>query len=220
MRELQRSGTTIVFVSHSMHAIHLLCPRSVVVHRGRLAFDGPSEAAIACYHQLLSHGDGDQAGASVRVVDRALLADGRPAEAVGQDDELTYCTTLRFEDAVESPQVYFRVIAEDGTLAYSMQTAFDAWRSFAAGEEASVRVAFRPRFGGGGTFRIAVVVTDQDGATVHFHDEGGPSFYVPPRLGVSGVADLGATITVDGEARTDHRALRLDSSFPVEAARE
>ena len=57
MRDLQRSGTTIVFVSHHMHAVHLLCPRTVVVHRGRVDFDGPTDTAIARFHQLLAGAD-------------------------------------------------------------------------------------------------------------------------------------------------------------------
>jgi ABC-2 type transport system ATP-binding protein len=220
MRALQDAGTTIVFVSHSMHAIHLLCPRALVLHHGRLEFDGATESAIARYHELLAGGDDERAEASVQVVDRSLLADGELPDALDQDRLLTYSMTLRFHRPVDSPQLYFRVLAEDGTVAYSMQTAFDRWRSFSEGEEATMRVAFRPRFGGGGTFRIAMVVTDQDGADVLLHDQNGPSFYVPPRFGVSGVADLGATIAIDGERRTDHRPLRLDASSRVEPVRE
>jgi len=216
MRALQRNGTTIVFVSHSMHAIHLLCPRTVVLHRGHVEFDGATESAIARYHGLLAGGGDDEAGSGVRVVGRSLLADGEPTDGIDQDCLLTYATDLRFERAVASPQLYFRVLSEDGTVAYSMQTAFDRWRDFSEGECATATVVFRPRFGGGGTFRIAVIVTDQDGGDVLLHDENGPSFYVPPRFGVSGVADLGATIAVDGEHRTDHSPLRLDTSNDVD----
>src|SRR5947208_16874450 len=40
MRELQAAGTTIVFVSHFLHAIRLLCPRALLLSQGRLEFDG------------------------------------------------------------------------------------------------------------------------------------------------------------------------------------
>jgi ABC-type polysaccharide/polyol phosphate transport system ATPase subunit len=211
MRALQRGGTTILFVSHSMHAIHQLCPRAILVDRGRIAFDGPTESAIARYHEALAAGDDDSGPAVVRVTSRELLmADGSPVEAVDQGHELEYRTTLRFERAVDGPQVWFRVIAEDGTLAYGIATTVgDSWRSFSEGEEAEVAVTFRPRFGGGGTFRIAVVVTDDDFGTVLMQDENGPSFFVPPRTGVQGVADLGADIMIDGEPRSSHRSLRF-----------
>jgi ABC-2 type transport system ATP-binding protein len=79
MRALQRSGTTIVFVSHSMPAIHLLCPRAISLHQGRLVYDGQTEGAIARYHEVLATGDEtDDRAAPVKVVDRAPC--GRPAD--------------------------------------------------------------------------------------------------------------------------------------------
>src|SRR3546814_13513735 len=54
MRALQAAGTTILLVSHSMHAIRLLCPRALLFRQGRLELDGPSEEVIARHHELLS----------------------------------------------------------------------------------------------------------------------------------------------------------------------
>jgi ABC-2 type transport system ATP-binding protein len=210
MRDLQRSGTTIVFVSHSVHTVHTLCPRAVLVHRGRVEFDGRTDEAIARYHELLVSGDDQEAGAPIRVVGRELFADGEPVNAIDQDRILTYRTTLRFERAIRSPQLVFRVMAENGTVAYGMSTTIgDGWRSFAAGEEATAEVVFRPRLGGG-TFRIVMVVKDDAANNVLFQDENGLSFYVTPRLGVFGVADLEATIVIDGVPRTEHKPLQLD----------
>jgi hypothetical protein len=147
-------------------------------------------------------------------------ADGRPIESIDQEETLTYRMKLRFERSVVGPQVNFRVIAEDGTLAYERATTIgDGWRSFAEGEEADVAVTFQPRFGGGGTFRIAMVVTDNDYGNVLFHDHGGPSFFVPPRIGVGGVADLGAEIDIDGVPRTNHSSLRLQGRASVDGRR-
>ena len=110
MRDLQRSGTTIVFVSHHLHAIHLLCPRTVVVHHGRIDFDGGTEAGIARYHQLLSTPGDQDPDAPVQVLHRELLDDqGNPAEDVEQSEELTYVLRVRFVEPVEGPGVNFRV---------------------------------------------------------------------------------------------------------------
>jgi ABC-2 type transport system ATP-binding protein len=210
IRALQQAGTTVVFVSHSMNIVHHLCPRGLLLRSGQLDFDGATESAIARYHQTQIVGDEDDPGAPVVVVQRELLGeDGAPRDSAEQEDVLTYRAVVRFARPVESPQVFFRVLAPDATVAYSMHTDHRAWRSFDAGEEATVEVRFQPRFGGGGTFRIALIISDADGNDVLFHDQQGSSFYVPQRLGVMGVADLGATIAVDGEARTDHRELRL-----------
>jgi ABC-2 type transport system ATP-binding protein len=210
MRDLQRSGTTIVFVSHHMHAVHLLCPRSVVIHKGRRDFDGPTDNAIARFHQLLAAADEDTAGAPVRVLRRELVDHhGVAVDDVEQDQVITYSMTVRFEVPIDGPGLIFRVISGDGNLAYSMQTALgERWRSYAAGEEAEVRVSFRLRLGGGGTFHINTDVTDSE-STVLFSDANGPSFFVPPVLGVTGPADLEATISVDGDVRTNHTWERI-----------
>ena len=212
MRDLQKAGTTIVFVSHHLHAVHLLCPRVVVMHHGRVDFDGPTEAGIARYHQLLATPDDQDPNAPVRILHRELLQeDGTPAEEVGQGQELTYVLRVAFNEAVDGPGVNFRVMSDDGTMAYSMQTAiFEEWRHYAPGSEAEVRIRFRPRLGGGGTFHISIDVIDSM-SHVLTTDLDGPSFYVPPLYGVGGLADLEGSITVDGVPRTNYTWNRLES---------
>ncbi len=210
MRDLQDAGTTIVFVSHHMHAVHLLCPRTVVLDRGRISFDGPTEAAIARYHQLLATADPQNPDAAVRILHRELVRDdGIPADEVDQGELLSYVLRVQFKEAVDGPGLTFRVMSDDGTLAYSMQTPIgERWRRYQAGSEAEVRIRFRPRLGGGGTFHLNVDFTDSN-ATILATDLGGPSFYVPPRFGVAGPADLESAITVDGVSRTEHTWARL-----------
>lgn len=210
MRELHRGGTTLVFVSHWLQAVQVLCPRAVCVDRGRIEVDGPTEHAIARYHELVSEEEAGGDGDRVRVVRRELSTPAGPAGVVHQDDEVTYTVDLRFTEPVDSPQVLFQVFSDDGTLLYQRQTALgEAWRSFAAGDEARVTVTFRPRFGGGGTYRAAAVVTTRDSGTTLQHDDAGPTFFVEPRLGVAGTSDLGARIAIDGEDRSDDRSLRF-----------
>ncbi len=213
MRELQRSGTTIVFVSHHMHAIHLLCPRTLVVNRGRLDYDGPTDSAIARFHQLLAAADeaGDHPDGPVRILSRELVDHrGAAVDDVDQDQVVTYKMAMRFHAPVDGPGLIFRVMSGDGSLAYSMQTALgDHWRSYQAGEEAEVRVEFRLRLGGGGTFHINTDITDAE-SNVLLSDPNGPSFFVPPRLGVTGPADLEARIAMDGDLRTNHTWERID----------
>jgi len=210
MRDLQRAGTTIMFVSHHLHAVNLLCPRAVVVDHGQISFDGPTEAAIARYHQLLKTSGGQPDDAPVRVLTRELLLeDGSPVGHLDQSQQLTYVMTVRFEEAVDGPGVTFRVMSEDGMLAYSMQTLIgERWRQYPSGSQAEVRIRFRPRLGGGGTYHLSVDLTDRH-ATILTTDLEGPSFYVPPLYGVGGSADLEGAITVDGVPRTEYRWARL-----------
>jgi ABC-type polysaccharide/polyol phosphate transport system ATPase subunit len=213
MRAMQQSGTALVFVSHWLQTVQMLCPRTVCMHQGRIEFDGPTDAAIARYHELLASDEEEKGAGSVRVDHRELVnAEGVAVGTVHQDDLLTYRVRLRFERPVDSPQVVFQVISEDSTLAYQMQTRVgESWRSFSEGEETQVVVSFRPRIGGGGTFRVAMLVTNTDRSVTLVHDHNGPSFFVAPRLGTLGITDLLATITIDGEHRANHRSLRFES---------
>lgn len=214
MRELQQSGATVVMVSHSMHAIRLLCPRVLLMRRGKLEFDGDAEAAISLHHRLLTVDSqaavSDGSGAPVSILGTELWRRGEEVNAASQDDELTLRCRVRFHQNVHSPQIAFRVIAEDGTLAYGMHSTIGRhWRDFAEGEETVVTTHFRPRFGGGGTFRLVTEITDLAGSHVLGTDLGGPRLYIPPRLGTSGLGDAGATVEVDGRTMTDHQPLTL-----------
>src|SRR5437868_992157 len=54
MGEVSRGGRTVLFVSHNMAAVENLCSRAVVLHQGRLCFDGSSKDAIQFYLNSLS----------------------------------------------------------------------------------------------------------------------------------------------------------------------
>ncbi len=49
MKDVTQEGRTVLFVSHNMAAVRNLCPRTVLVERGRIAFDGPTDQAIITY---------------------------------------------------------------------------------------------------------------------------------------------------------------------------
>ncbi len=54
MSEVSRGGRTVLFVSHNMAAIENLCTRGIVLHQGKLCFDGGSKEAIQFYLNSLS----------------------------------------------------------------------------------------------------------------------------------------------------------------------
>jgi lipopolysaccharide transport system ATP-binding protein len=52
IQDFRTSGVTFVFVSHALATARELCPRAAVLHHGRLAFDGPIDAAWDRYREL------------------------------------------------------------------------------------------------------------------------------------------------------------------------
>jgi ABC-type polysaccharide/polyol phosphate transport system ATPase subunit len=212
MRELQQNGTTIVLVSHSMHAIRVLCPRTLLIRQGCLEFDGDTETAISRHHELLSvgtsehyassdTGSGDRSGGAT-ILERALLGRGGPTNQPRRDDVLTYRVTIRFDRPVDSPQLVFSVVTDMGVTAYGMATPVGRqWRSFAVGETVVADVVFRPRLGGG-TYRLVVYLTDRNARQLLCNDQTGMLMYISPRDGASGFAELEASIAIDNEALT------------------
>jgi len=59
MRDVGRSGSTILFVSHNMSAIEALCTRAVLLDHGKIAMDGAVHDLVQEYHRrvLSAHGD-------------------------------------------------------------------------------------------------------------------------------------------------------------------
>jgi hypothetical protein len=185
------------------------------MRQGRLEFDGDSETAISQHHALLSidsseyykspESVGDTAGkGEVTVLERQLLGPKGPTNHPRPEDVLTYRVKIRLNRAVDSPQVWFSVMADVGIPIYGMATAVGRQgRTFAAGDTLEIDVEFHPRLGGS-TYRLVIAVTDRYGRESIWADPAGLLMYLAPRLGSSGYADLDANISVEGERLTDH----------------
>jgi len=52
IREVQRAGCAILFVTHAFEAVQALCERVVVLDHGRVAFDGAAATAVARAREL------------------------------------------------------------------------------------------------------------------------------------------------------------------------
>jgi ABC-type molybdate transport system ATPase subunit len=57
MEDLQRSGRTVVFVSHELGAIGRLCERTLWLDQGRVAFDGPTHETLRRYFDAVGRID-------------------------------------------------------------------------------------------------------------------------------------------------------------------
>ena len=54
MRELVRTGTTLVFVTHNLDQMQSICRRALVLDGGRSVFEGPSREAVGHYLEAMS----------------------------------------------------------------------------------------------------------------------------------------------------------------------
>jgi ABC-2 type transport system ATP-binding protein len=54
MRDLRDSGTTILFVSHSLGMVRSFCSEAILIHKGQLIHSGPTGETLDRYQALLS----------------------------------------------------------------------------------------------------------------------------------------------------------------------
>ena len=92
MRDVTREGRTIIFVSHNLSAVRALCPRALVLERGRLVYDGSTEDAV---HRYLGRADGEPGPA---VVDRDALRLCVAKERLYSDQPFFECTRIAVRD--------------------------------------------------------------------------------------------------------------------------
>jgi lipopolysaccharide transport system ATP-binding protein len=107
MKEVTGEGRTVVFVSHNLAAVRALCPRAVVLEKGRLAFDGSTDDAV---HRYLGH----QGVTTAAVVEGDELDLYLTKSRVYGDAPFFCCTRIATLDARGTPSASFRSDEEIG----------------------------------------------------------------------------------------------------------
>lgn len=133
MRDVGRSGTTILFVSHNMPAIEALCTRAILLDHGKVAMDGAVRDLVQEYHRrvLQSHGD---AGSTLTEIDSptrlhkifrsaTLLDDtGEPTNFLPVGGKFHLRLVLDAPIKVESPNVTIGIDDNLGQRLLSLQS--------------------------------------------------------------------------------------------------
>jgi ABC-type polysaccharide/polyol phosphate transport system ATPase subunit len=91
MRQVLTSGTTVVLVSHNLNAVRQLCTDTLVLHRGDVRFQGPTDDALVAYQRALDDDDavdrvGEGSGMLPPIRDVARLTDVRITASRGEAD--------------------------------------------------------------------------------------------------------------------------------------
>jgi lipopolysaccharide transport system ATP-binding protein len=112
-------GRTVLFVSHNLHAIRTFCKRALLLEKGQIVFDGPTEEAISRYLRSITVSTGVQ---DAGLKDRLNRTSGavRFTEVVAINDAAA--RTWRFHTG-ETVRLRFRYAAHEAVpdLAISMQ---------------------------------------------------------------------------------------------------
>ncbi|HEY2585904.1 MAG TPA: ABC transporter ATP-binding protein [Tepidisphaeraceae bacterium] len=115
MGDVARSGRTVLFVSHNMSAVSTLCTEALVLHKGRTAFHGATQAAIAHYNEA---GYNTHGSTWEREPDRkssALVVQAVTATLKGEQPNHTLAVSVRLESRTAHKPAFMSIDVLDAS---------------------------------------------------------------------------------------------------------
>lgn len=214
IRRLQREGVAILLVTHDLETLSAVCTRAVIMHQGRVRFDGKPADALWEYWRLISApahdraapgpdiaapirgriGTGSVSFSAAEVVD----AGGRPRPSFSSGSRCLL--RLAFTPHEDVPRGSIGVHLQDrrAALVYGFNTASDpaAGHSWKAGVRYEVRIELALNLAPGEYFASVSCNRIEDGRIVCLTAlDSFAEVLVEAKSGVFGSADLFADIT-------------------------
>lgn len=127
MEGLQKSGRTVLFVSHNLAAVENLCSRGIWLDAGKVRMDGSTQDVILEYMRSfagagstgfdLSESDGRLGTGEIRFTQIEFLgSDGTPSGVVRSGDAIVIRLHYNAARAISYPSFGLRLYSELGTL--------------------------------------------------------------------------------------------------------
>jgi lipopolysaccharide transport system ATP-binding protein len=227
MGEVGREGRTVVFVSHSMTAVTRLCPRAILLDRGRVMADGPAAEVTAAYlrsdlgtmaHRIWPDPATAAGDHVVRMRSVSVIADDGTASATVDIRrpvvlELTY-------DVLQPgyvPAPNFRLYNEEGVCVFITFDTDPEWRrrTKPVGRYLS-RVTIPGNFLSEGTLIVDAAISTMDPATVHALEREAVAFQVIDSIdGDSTRGDYGGTVPGIVRPYLPWQTMEKDESAPT-----
>lgn len=180
--EYQRAGGTLVLVSHDPGAIERICSRAILLDKGRVSMEGPTEEVLSFYHRELV-GETRESGAAGSTVARddnriwgtqeAYISGCRLIGAQGESNRFITGEPLTIEmdvvatRPIESPVYGVGVSTSDGLMCFGTNTRLDARGTGLLSQPTTVRFTIPSLPLQEGSFVAQFTVHSQDESTVY-----------------------------------------------------
>jgi ABC-type polysaccharide/polyol phosphate transport system ATPase subunit len=182
--EFQRRGGTLLFCSHALYYVALLCDRAIWLRQGTVAAEGNALTVVRAYEAFLQEKERRLVDSAERAPEAPAAANGRrPARftevlihdgsgyprsefAAGE----TVAVDLAFESADPDLAFHVRVGAdrEDGVQAFAVDTRSEPWAPLTGRRSYRLRVSFPEMPIAQGEFRLYAFLGDE--SALHLHD--------------------------------------------------
>jgi lipopolysaccharide transport system ATP-binding protein len=181
--EFHRRGGTLLFCSHALYYVALLCDQAIWLREGRVASSGPALPVVRAYEAFLQEKERSLSGAEPAALPDVPTEGRRPARftevrvhdgsgyprvefASGE----TVALDLAFESDDPSLKFHLRVGAdrEDGVQAFAVDTRSEPWAPLSGRRRYRVRLLLPDLPITQGEFRLYVFLGDE--TALHLHD--------------------------------------------------
>jgi lipopolysaccharide transport system ATP-binding protein len=121
--EIVAGDTTVLFVSHNLAAVRMICDRVLLLRGGKVEFDGPTLAGVHKYHELLSEeGNGGQADPCIAGMKLTMGDDDAVVSTVETGGSVALDAEVRAAESIRELTVGFQVLDEAGQLLYEIRS--------------------------------------------------------------------------------------------------
>jgi ABC-type polysaccharide/polyol phosphate transport system ATPase subunit len=131
MEKMRRDGVTMILVSHNLNEVRNLCERTLMLFKGQVLMEGPSQKVLEKYHQTMGEKiridqdkemakEGPKSARAVELTKAELLdPDGIPAETFKTGQPLTLRIHYNAHKRIERPRIEVEMVwaAEDWAAA-------------------------------------------------------------------------------------------------------
>ncbi len=167
MREIAKSGATVLFVTHSLQQIYDLCDRAILLEGGRVAATGNPRTVGYLYEDMvhqemadinqsaapvlqMGH-DASEAPTKARILGADLVdAAGEPVHRVKDGEDYLIRIRVRADQDIDSISVGYDIRTQTGVQIYgTSMSALGIRESIAAGEEKRFDFTLRAAFNTG-----------------------------------------------------------------------
>jgi lipopolysaccharide transport system ATP-binding protein len=208
--DFHKKGGALLFCSHAMYYVALLCERAIWLREGREEASGPAVEVVRRYEAFLQEKErraSEPAAFTARATEGrrpALLTDVSVHDGSGyRREEFAagegFAVDVAFETADPSLAFHVRVGVDraDGVQAFALDTRDEAWAPLAGRTRYRVRLSIPELPLAQGDFRVYAFLADEK--ALHLHDMRilEPGFRVVPRDYTVGLVRPAATWSVE-----------------------
>lgn len=179
--EFQKRGGTLLFCSHALYYVALLCDEAIWLKQGMAASQGPALSVVRAYEDFLQQKERRRTEPEPQAVGAAngrrparltdvLVHDGSGYPRAEFASGETLAVDLEFETEDPSLRFHLRVGAdrEDGVQAFAVDTRSEPWAPLTGRKRYRVRLVLPDLAIAQGEFRLYVFLGDE--TALHLHD--------------------------------------------------